>query len=79
MNDNLHELILTCASWQEAQQVIDVLIEKKLVARTEILPTQDRQKTHVILHTKTQLIDKIKFETRQISTTVIVSSASLVQ
>ncbi|HWT56041.1 MAG TPA: divalent cation tolerance protein CutA [Candidatus Microsaccharimonas sp.] len=35
MKMNPIELFLTCASWQEAQRITDVLLEKKLVACVE--------------------------------------------
>jgi periplasmic divalent cation tolerance protein len=31
------ELVLTCGSWQEAQRIVDVLLEKRLIACAEFL------------------------------------------
>lgn len=41
MNDFV-ELFLTCASWQEAQRITDVLLEKKLVACVEQLEIRSK-------------------------------------
>lgn len=35
MDTNLVELLVTCASWQEAQAITDALLEKRLVACVE--------------------------------------------
>jgi uncharacterized protein involved in tolerance to divalent cations len=79
MNDNYLELILNCVSWQEAQRVVDVLLEKHLAEKTEILPVQNTQKVHIIVKTKARHLEKIKLETTQLPSTAIVSSFSLVQ
>lgn len=36
------ELVLKCGSWQEAQAIADVLLEKKLVACVEFLEVKSR-------------------------------------
>jgi hypothetical protein len=79
MNDNSIELILNCVSWQEAQRVVDVLLKKQLAEKTEILTVQNTQKVHIIVNTKARHLEKIKLETAQLPTAVIVSSFSLVQ
>lgn len=40
--DNLVELVLTCASWQEAQQIADHLLEKRLVACIEFMEIKSK-------------------------------------
>jgi len=39
---NFVELVLTCGSWQEAQRVADVLLEKKLVACVEMMEIKSK-------------------------------------
>jgi uncharacterized protein involved in tolerance to divalent cations len=38
MNTDLVELFLSCESWQEAHNIADVLLEKRLVAHAEFIP-----------------------------------------
>jgi uncharacterized protein involved in tolerance to divalent cations len=38
----LVELVLTCGSWQEAQRIVDTLLEKRLAVHTELLPIKSR-------------------------------------
>jgi hypothetical protein len=40
MHKTLTEHALSCASWQQAQAVIDHLFSKSLILRAEILPVQ---------------------------------------
>ena len=40
------ELVLTCGSWQEAQKIADVLLEKKLVACVEMMEIKSRYRWH---------------------------------
>ena len=39
---NFVELVLTCASWQEAQNIADHLLDKKLIACAKFLPIQSK-------------------------------------
>jgi len=39
---NFVELVLTCASWQEAQRITDALLEKKLVACVEMMEVKSK-------------------------------------
>lgn len=41
-NINFVELVLTCGSWQEAQAIADVLLEKHLVACVEFMEIKSR-------------------------------------
>jgi periplasmic divalent cation tolerance protein len=36
------ELVLTCGSWQEAQRIVDSLLEKKLIACAEFMPIKSK-------------------------------------
>ena len=40
------ELVLTCGSWQEAQRIADVLLEKHLVACVEMMEIKSRYRWH---------------------------------
>lgn len=42
MGNSFTELVLTCGSWQEAQKIADVLLEKKLVARVEFMEIKSK-------------------------------------
>ncbi len=43
MNENQFcELVLTCASWQEAQSIVDALFAKKLIACAEFIEIKSR-------------------------------------
>ncbi|HVS58690.1 MAG TPA: divalent-cation tolerance protein CutA [Candidatus Saccharimonadales bacterium] len=37
---NFVELVLTCASWQEAQKIVDHLLEQRLIACAKFLPIE---------------------------------------
>lgn len=39
---NFVELILTCGSWQEAQRIVDSLLEKRLIACAEFIPMRSK-------------------------------------
>lgn len=39
MKNNFVELVLTCRSWQEAQNIADALLEQKLAKTVEIVET----------------------------------------
>lgn len=36
------ELALTCGSWQEAQRIVDVLLEKRLIACAELMEIKSK-------------------------------------
>ncbi|MDB5181649.1 MAG: hypothetical protein JWP13_412 [Candidatus Saccharibacteria bacterium] len=40
MGNAATELVLSCRSWQQAQNIIEHLFSKQLIARAEILPIQ---------------------------------------
>ena len=42
MATNFVQLVLTCDSWQEAQRIVDMLLEKKLIACAEFLPIKSK-------------------------------------
>ena len=67
---NFTELVLTCESWQEAQNIADELLEKKLVACIEFFDIKSKYRWHgkieetkevkLIMQTKTEYFDKIE-------------------
>lgn len=34
------DLVLTCGSWQKAQQIVDALLAERLIARAEFIPVK---------------------------------------
>ena len=36
------ELFLTCGSWQEAQRIVDALLDKRLIACAEFIPIKSK-------------------------------------
>jgi periplasmic divalent cation tolerance protein len=50
------ELVLTCGSWQEAQKIVDALLEQKLIACAEFIEIKSRFQWHG----KTDQSDEIK-------------------
>jgi periplasmic divalent cation tolerance protein len=66
------ELFLTCGSWQEAQGIVDVLLEKKLIACAEFLDVKSRywweqhieeaKEVKLIMQTITDNFSKIEAE-----------------
>ena len=42
MKSDFVELVLTCGSWQEAQKIADVLLERRLVACVEFIEIKSR-------------------------------------
>lgn len=40
------ELVVTCASWQEAQAIADVLLEKRLIACAEFMEIKSKYRWH---------------------------------
>jgi periplasmic divalent cation tolerance protein len=41
-NTGFVELMLTCASWQEAQRIVDHLLEQRLIACAEFIPVKSK-------------------------------------
>jgi len=41
-NPDFVEIVLTCASWQEAQKITDVLLEQHLVACVELVEVKSK-------------------------------------
>ena len=41
-DNNFVQLVLTCGSWQEAQRIADLLLEKRLVACAEFLEIKSK-------------------------------------
>lgn len=39
---NFVELVLTCGSWQEAQRIVDHLLEQRLIACAEFIPMKSK-------------------------------------
>jgi uncharacterized protein involved in tolerance to divalent cations len=50
------ELFLSCASWQEAQRIVDQLLKKQLIACAEFIPI----KSKVAWHHKHDEADEVK-------------------
>jgi periplasmic divalent cation tolerance protein len=42
VKDNYVELVLTCGSWQQAQDIADALLEKHLVSCVEFFPIKSK-------------------------------------
>lgn len=40
MRKQLHEMVIACRSWQQAQSIADYVLEQGLASRTELLPMQ---------------------------------------
>ena len=79
MNKDFRELILSCSSWQVAQQVVDVLLDKRLAVLAEIIPVPKAPRIHVLVKTQLSNIEKIEAELGRMQGTAVVSSTSLVQ
>lgn len=78
MSRKPNELILSCTSWQQAQQIVDDLLNKHLVQSAEILPTQSAEMFHVLAVPEGE-IKTITREMNQLPFKVTVSGGSLVQ
>jgi hypothetical protein len=46
MNSTAIEIILSCGSWQQAQRIVDELLDKDLIAYAEFLPTLNSDSKH---------------------------------
>ena len=70
------ELVLTCGSWQEAQRIADVLLEKKLVACVEFMEIkskyhwqgqiEENKEIKLIMHSAEHLFDKVEAEVKKL-------------
>ena len=70
------ELVLNCGSWQEAQRIADVLIEKRLVACAEFMEVKSKYHWHasieeakeikLIMHSAGHLFEKVEAEIRKL-------------
>lgn len=49
MTSTTIESLLTCTSWQQAQDVIDHLFSKQLISKAEMLPTEAGETVQLIL------------------------------
>jgi periplasmic divalent cation tolerance protein len=73
---NFVELVLTCGSWQEAQRIVDALLEKKLIACAEFIPvkskfhwkgkTQEADEVKLLMHSVEHLFDQVEAEVRKL-------------
>lgn len=76
MKDEFVELVLTCGSWQEAQRIVDSLLEQKLIACAECVKVkskyhwkgglQDDTEIRLIMETAAHLFDRIEAEVRKL-------------
>lgn len=76
MEINPVELVLTCGSWQEAQRIVDSLLEQKLIACAEFLEVtskyhwkgdiKDDKEIRLIMETAEHLFDTIEAEVRKL-------------
>ncbi len=77
MQTNFVELVLTCGSWQEAQRIADMLLEKNLVTNVELMEVKNQhnwqgqigttRKVKLILETTTDNFDKVEKVVSEIS------------
>jgi periplasmic divalent cation tolerance protein len=66
------ELVLTCGSWQEAQRIVDRLLEEKLIACAEFIPIKSKfhwqgqinetDEVKLLMHSVSHLFDKVEAE-----------------
>jgi periplasmic divalent cation tolerance protein len=69
---NFVELFLTCGSWQQAQNIVDHLLEQKLIACAEFIPVKSKfwwknkieggDEIKLIMHSIENYFDKIEAE-----------------
>lgn len=70
------QLALTCGSWQEAQRIVDRLLEKRLIACAEFIPIKSKfqWKEHIeeadeiklIMESGAHLFDEIEAEIQKL-------------
>jgi len=75
-DDNFVELILTCSSWQEAQNIADVLLAKKLIACAEFIESKSKyywknnieeaKEITLFMQSKSDLFDAVEKELNEI-------------
>ena len=76
MKTDFIELFLTCGSWQEAQKIADVLLEKKLVACVEFIEIKSKnwwqgkleegKEIKLIMRSAEHLFDKVEAEVKKL-------------
>jgi periplasmic divalent cation tolerance protein len=76
MAANFIELVLTCGSWQEAQRIVDSLLEKRLIACAEFMEVQskyhwkgklqDDKEIRLVMESAAHLFDSIEEEVRKL-------------
>ena len=70
------ELVLTCGSWQQAQRIVDSLLEQKLIACAEFIEVrsryhwkakiQDDKEIRLVMETAEHLFERIETEVRKL-------------
>lgn len=76
MSINPVELVLTCGSWQEAQRIVDQLLEQKLIACAEFIEVKskyswkgelkDDKEIRLVMETAEHLFERIETEVRKL-------------
>lgn len=76
MATNFVQLVLTCGSWQEAQRIVDSLLEQKLIACAEFIPVKSKfrwkekveeaDEIKLIMESATHLFEKVEEEVRKL-------------
>lgn len=76
MEINPIELVLTCGSWQEAQRIVDSLLEQKLIACAEFMEVkskyhwkgkvQDDKEIRLVMQSAEHLFDRIEAEVKKL-------------
>lgn len=76
MATNFVQLVLTCGSWQEAQRIVDRLLEQKLIACAEFIPVKSKfrwkenieeaDEIKLIMESAQHLFDQIEAEVKKL-------------
>jgi periplasmic divalent cation tolerance protein len=76
MATNFVELVLTCGSWQEAQRIVDSLLEQKLIACAEFIPIKSKfqwkdsieeaDEIKLIMESAAHLFDEVEAEIKKL-------------
>lgn len=76
MPGNFVELVLTCGSWQEAQKIADVLLDKRLVACVEMMEVKSKyhwqgkiekaEEVKLIMQTVSNNFEKVEEQIRKL-------------